>query len=552
LFLLAYSPIWGVAQITVFDVFEPTRWLRPELHGQSLLTDSVFTGNYTRLDSSHTEVKEALNFVSRQRHGTLFVVYRRAHSMEDTTHLRLGGIQIFEDSVQVGSRYISARKIGNRTIILRINYQMNSRFKNNRVTYDIPDSTDVAEILYYDRKLNQNKAQAIETYLALKYSINFSSNTNTNKRSLKGANGQIVWSFPNNSEFSDQVMALGRDDKVDWFQSLTTTTDSDSVIAGFSPFFGVRSYMPNAPINQGAWILVNKRNLDSTVWNPTQGCDSIVHSEFFFKLHLRNWLGTNPSQLYLYTKEDVTENNRYIVFLAQRDTSFVLSHVRVQDWSRIEVPLDPWLPVAELYVGRYPNPDSCIVSPKVGLKNCTELLVTNVREQRFSLRLKKVSSNEAESWHMIENEDQPIALEANSVYHMQLYSSRGNLLNEELVNTENCTLSSDNLRDGWINKPAEESNNTNQDAWATKEGLDIRVYPNPTRPEQRITIEIRGQKDKMVEMILTDSKGSRVKDRKWIASSEVEKWTIQLSNKATYVLLVRTDQASATEQIIIQ
>ena len=98
LLLILWLPINGWAQI--FELHSPDVWLHPEAHAIAALPDSQFTANYSRLDTSLPEVKQALRYVAQQSAGTLLMVYRRPQSAIDSTQVLIGQIEIREDSMQ--------------------------------------------------------------------------------------------------------------------------------------------------------------------------------------------------------------------------------------------------------------------------------------------------------------------------------------------------------------------------------------------------------------------------------------------------------------------
>lgn len=63
------------------------------------------------------------------------------------------------------------------------------------------------EFVVYNRELNDNERNRVESYLALKYGITLNS-----KRSYKNAENKIFWNQKNNKLFANNIFGMGRDD----------------------------------------------------------------------------------------------------------------------------------------------------------------------------------------------------------------------------------------------------------------------------------------------------------------------------------------------------
>ena len=94
----------------------------------------------------------------------------------------------------------------------------------------VPESHDgdVAEVLYYDRILTATEKQQIDSYLSLKYGITLDQTTATDYVASDGTT--ILWDASDNTGYTTDIFAIGRDDKSSLNQKISKSVNTDALL----------------------------------------------------------------------------------------------------------------------------------------------------------------------------------------------------------------------------------------------------------------------------------------------------------------------------------
>ncbi|MCG8330514.1 MAG: hypothetical protein MI974_22645, partial [Chitinophagales bacterium] len=96
-----------------------------------------------------------------------------------------------------------------------------------------PNRTDwtfdgqIAEIVFYDRKLSTTERQKIESYLALKYGVTLDQTIATNYYS---GDGSVIWNATGNSTYTNDVAGIGRDDVQGLDQKQSKSVNANTLV----------------------------------------------------------------------------------------------------------------------------------------------------------------------------------------------------------------------------------------------------------------------------------------------------------------------------------
>ncbi len=134
-------------------------------------------------------------------------------------------------------RFINSKRNGNYQIVIG----------DNQLKQNIPVTPffgKFAELIVFDRILNNLDKAKVESYLALKYGISLDKNLN---QSLYNSANQIIWDTKNLSEFSNNIAGVGRDDASGLFQKQSSAVYSDNIFSvGLNQFAKDNSSNPSA------------------------------------------------------------------------------------------------------------------------------------------------------------------------------------------------------------------------------------------------------------------------------------------------------------------
>jgi len=85
----------------------------------------------------------------------------------------------------------------------------------------------IPEVILYERVLNQQERQRVESYLAMKYGISISQTLPT---SYLNSGGKIIWNADVANGFKQNITAIGRDDRSGLLQTVSTATREAGIL----------------------------------------------------------------------------------------------------------------------------------------------------------------------------------------------------------------------------------------------------------------------------------------------------------------------------------
>ncbi len=136
-----------------------------------------YIGNYECLDLTNSVLQNNLKKIGKNRSGTLFIVGKLPSGFNQTPFLELGGLAITSDSVFCAKNPIPTEKLTTDPFIFKVKYQAGFKRLWDKNNFYILPSVKIAEIVYYEEQLTEVQSRIVESYLALKYSINITKNT---------------------------------------------------------------------------------------------------------------------------------------------------------------------------------------------------------------------------------------------------------------------------------------------------------------------------------------------------------------------------------------
>lgn len=251
-----------------------------------------YIGNYECLDLSNTTLQNNLKKIGENRSGTLFIVGKLPSGFNNTPFLELGGLAITSDSVFCAKHPIPTEPLTEEAFIFKVKYQAGFKRLWDKNHFYILPSVKIAEVVFYEEQLTQVQSRIVESYLALKYSINITQNTEKVLRDYWANDSTKLWTTQADGTYDEEVMALGRLDFMQWEQGQTFTSDAQSIgISLEDPITLGNS--PNKKVKDGSVVVISKR-----LWTLKGiNCGS-ANTMLPWKFRFFNW-DTNADWLYL-------------------------------------------------------------------------------------------------------------------------------------------------------------------------------------------------------------------------------------------------------------
>ncbi len=266
-------------------------WLKPsELDFSEIGDSQIFIGNYPVLDIASEPAQDALREIAREKSGTWFMVLRFTEENSEEPLLRLGSSTLYADRATVHGRQITLPEIKkDSATIIKLGYQGSTRNRRVPSTVRLREDLQLAEAIYYDRILDKEESRIVESYLAMKYSVNITANEDPDLRDYVDTEKNAAWDSRSDHPFDEEVLALGRNDNIGFYQTQTFTADYDGVQLSLSPT-SQKGAMPSIDITDGSMFVLSKKK---GLFEMNQ-CGSAPTARLW-KIKLMDWEAASPN-----------------------------------------------------------------------------------------------------------------------------------------------------------------------------------------------------------------------------------------------------------------
>ncbi|WP_417588813.1 hypothetical protein [Owenweeksia hongkongensis] len=291
-----------------FKTISPDIWLKPSGIVNAKKLDSRSTiGNYETLNLLDSIVTQSFMSLSERTRGTLFLVVDLDTIIEkENTLLRVGPINVLPHKVIAYGAKMQYENLETDARILRVSYQGKRNFLNQAGVLFHP-KLKLAEVLYFSEILSETQSRIVETYLALKYSINITANDDDQLRNYITAEEDRVWSISQDVVYDQEVLCLGRIDSLSWYQTKTYSDDSERILLSLDSTDELGE-MPSVSIENNSMVLFIKRNESF----HEQGCSG-NQKNHPWKIKFFNWYSSAKIVNFKVEGESIVDSKPYLI-----------------------------------------------------------------------------------------------------------------------------------------------------------------------------------------------------------------------------------------------
>ena len=541
-------------------------------------------GNYSVLDFRKSSLQTIGKRIAEQKSGTLFFVIRpKATAYPSDYVLRFGSVKLYRDSVMVDGAVAPIEHIGLEPTIVKVNYKGKSGQNWRRKSFGISSQIDLAEVVCYDFVLNDSLARVAESYLAIKYSINISKNSNPKFRDYFNPYNGILWDSRIDSLYNEEIMAVGRMDRLGFLQSQTITSDSYRIKVGLDTLLQANQ-MPQNTMADSSVIMLYK---GSELLRPQCG-----GSPYFslFKMKLFNW---------------VSDARNVIVEL---DTALPYSRLTISDglmkdsvgmtWNSgktiLTIPLSNLTNNKDYFVQAELLPDTCKNLAKLVILNCDStlgnglMMLLDSSALPASFRLINLSTRSEFSKSLTANFASLSSLPIGS-YELVIENSNGSLLQSVFAyNGCNSLFSSEQILSGqgevltggdsWVYHQAnlktginsfdqgqdnlaligkssmieEPDRDKKRTSFDRENDKAVSIFPNPADHSKNIYISFNGLDNHPFDIQILDSRGAIIHSNSFTPLDSNREYAYSLPQAGIYLVRVMSREFESNQTVIAQ
>ena len=559
LFLL---PIVGKTQI--LESAKESIWLKPNSSNSSHLE---FIGNYPFIDHSRPDLIQAFEELSTQRYGTLFIVGRPLPGSEDAPLLTAGSVELHTDKALVGNSAIPMMlsKMGKGTIY-KVSYQLGSR-KYLKLGYELSKHFAITEIIYYKSILSREQSRKVESYLAMKYSVNISENNRPELRSYKDPFEQKTWNVGADEDFDHQILALGRNDKLGLFQTTSFSPDSRDISISLSSN-SEQGKMPVIDLENESLLILSQKQYDPKNKNCQHG--DHIHP---FKLRFQHWK-SKAENLYLTIDSIVPISSKPLISdgANQRTVEYRFTE---NGATQLAIPLSE-VESYQVYYLIFENPNPCELLCEIEKYSCLEGSANNVLSINLNpwslpskAKLTDEKSGQSISYDLL-TESSILENIPTGCYSL-VVSSTSKILKEEIVQFNSCVnelpltlalhlpLTQGADQEGQtklaeiVLKSGSTKTRSSSSNISDASRMDVPIitaYPNPAPEGESVNFAFRGFDDDKVMIEVFNQEGKLVFTQSFTPNNSNRIHTQKMAAPGTYLCRFTSGDQSYYKHII--
>jgi hypothetical protein len=519
---------------------KPLVWLSRD-QGSAVQIDG-FIGNYPLLDLSNKAVQSKISEIGDARSGSLFIVWEVPSG---DSLACFGYFNFSDDEIRVGNHLLPMEIDIHRAGILKVDYSIGPKVKLMHKLY-LHDSLKVAEVIFFSSRLSTKRSREIETYLALKYSVNISQNKDEDKRDYVSGDMDAYWSFKSDHAYKDRILGLGRLDALGFFQSVTWAND-DELFLSVSGTKDPRGAMPNFSFPDSAMLVFAEKQPQEA----PQFCGINGVFSGLWKIKSKH-LGQNTiDTVYLTSTKGFPKKSAY--FLTDGLKTIAVEMMQRDGSTVLEIPIGTFnSDSSDCYLMGVPNLDSCETILEINQSNCSDPIFgvgkVEIRcdESLVGSGLHVIEQKTGIQWDFVlESFRSEISGFSNGQYEFSIRMNDGSTF-ERALSFSNCSSVDGLAYSGKLNDSKDDSIQ-----FSSGSEIEIQVYPNPVLRGTEITIEISGTQSGPVRLEVYDQNGKQINIKSWEEMKSRERILVNIHVSGIYNVVLTSGEKTEVRRVVV-
>ena len=538
---LCLSIISANAQIGFGE--EPTIWIRSNDQEMNYkVNESNYLGNYPVLDLTTEGIRSTFEKLGKENRGTLFLAGRFPN--EDHI-IEFGKISFSYQLAEAGQHTIEYDSLSGEGSILKVSYNISPKYRKGDFDFLIHDEVEIAEILFFKDGLTEKECRKVESYLAIKYSINITKNTDNKLRNYLNTDENNVWDFPSDALYDEEVIGLGRCDKLMFNQTQTYSADTKQIKLAF-PKNDQLGDMPHHTLMDNSYLILSKKTDELT--NVICGGTASIKP---WKLSLHNWTQSNPDKAFLWM--DTIPDEEMMPILTDGYKIIELESEIVNGGNQMTLPIGSLDFDQDYFIVWNLPEDGCDPLAKMQLELCDEslgipnTLTIEVEDEGISsqILLHNQTSGEQFTYDLYQNIGE-ISNLPEGLYEL-VVTHESIVLIDQLFHCEHCDGVTSGGSPIFI-----QSNKDNGGTNRVNASYGIRAYPNPVAENSNVLFKFWGFDDQEFDIQISDQTGKVMDVQSFQYSDGNTIWTYQFGDIGVFNIRIFSANYTEVKRIIVQ
>ncbi|MGB0175740.1 MAG: T9SS type A sorting domain-containing protein, partial [Owenweeksia sp.] len=442
----------------------------------------------------------------------------------------------------------------------------------------ISEDVQVSEIIFYERMLEPEQRRIVESYFAMKYSVNITKNTNPDLRDYLDIFKDKAWSSRLDGLYNKEVLALGRLDTIGFYQSQTYSSDAQSISLSLQAE-AEPGIMPELDLEDGSLLILSRKEYEAA----QQDCGSSPEVNTW-KLRLINWTSKEPT---LYLTLDTILDSTQQPMLTDGSTTIPIKTAALARHTQLAIPLNKIETSGDLYLSLGAVEKECDPLAEVLIRNCNRMdstanqLYIQVQAEALPATLNLVNLDTKEAFQTELNDPATMIGQLGAGQYQLNLSNVNRILSDKVFQLGSCgndllASSADNFNlpknnegsPSWAistipgQGPAD-LNEDNLEAYLKSLGIDletnnsiagrsIEVYPNPGSRLKPVSFRLTDLKGVPFTVQVFDSKGNLMEQKEFTPQGEVSEFRHCFRVDGSYFIQFTSAQYSETKHLRIK
>lgn len=540
--------------------------------------DTFSIGNHPILDAEGSLLHKYCEAIGEESVGTLFMVVRPKYdTLPDKRLLKLGAVSLYRDSLKVDQQSIDLNRIEGDPVIVKVKFQARSRSSWFSKHFRMHESIDLAEVIFYEAQLDDEQIRKVESYLALKYSIKIDQICSKKQPEYLDLSGNGLWNYKVDALYNEQIMALGRMDRANFFQSQSFSPDSKRLQIALDSLV-ILGENPPVSIQDSSLMIVSK------------GSDKLGRqcggnpADYLFKIKLFDWVSSAGTLLI----QMDTLLNYTNVMVSDGMNSVPGTYTTLGNSTTLSVPLATLNDATNYFIVGVATPDTCNPLYNVAFRYCdsagyngldlgldTAALPVDCRivslddgsvfDTLVSQPFIQLSNMDAGHYELLASNQNGVILHSvfafnscPSQYFMHdggaspgshdfVFSSAETLPSTfssgRTSNKEGNSIYTNSATDSGIGHKATSQKNSTEES--------INIYPNPIPRGGNVYVSFSNLDDQQFTIQIMDNKGALLRQENFTPNLGNRKYQFPLNEPGTYLVRVLQSADQYTLQTIV-
>lgn len=536
------------SQNSIGNLFqESSLWIRSEINSNQVSSNPSSTmGQYLPLDLDSVKTQLEVSFTPSNDFTGFFVITPLFDSVKGIDFLQLGSNYITDEGVRYGRRGVQVDfKRGEPTIIAM--RPKTKTFASERIQRDYfyGDSLfEITEIILFDQVLNSDDVRKIETYLALKYSINITNNTTPVYQNYFNLNNGFYWNHQTDGLYREYVIGLGKDSVTSFDQSQTFTNEIGYFGLSLDSMYALGTLNPTW-MDNGSLALFSKNPKK----NAGKKCKVINTPSLLtnWKIRLTDW--NSPAQNFVFEVKVDTYSEIDSLKVTDGSSELLLAITKKDSMERIVIPIDFFQNEVDYFIKPLDKDVDCEDEITLDADSLGLSLATDDPSSLNSLMVTNLSSGTTLDIPIQENLT-TIRNLTNGQNQIDLYTQNGDLAYHEIV---------------WVNGSSEETSidqlsvsqiislppSAKRNEYLNKFNLNgLLAYPNPGKINHPVRFELINPIEGQYNVRILSSSGQSVYEGNKTFSPTYYQWEYTFTIPGHYTVVFTLGDQQFIETII--